>query len=299
MDKNSESRIAVIGGDGMLGSALFKFLKKEGKEVFATTRRSKIKRNKFFLDFSVKDSWSNVLDATDACIVGGIVDYMECKTNPEASYVNEECIPELILFLTKNDIRVTYISSNTVFGGEQPWPDENAPHFPGLDYGLQKSNAESNILSLVDSSRKKSLIKIVRLTKILTKNTSPIPLWIKSWEKQKTISAFKDLIFAPITIEFAVNCLANILNSKEPGSYHISGTEDVDYVHFAKKLLESLGYPSSLVKQTTSKEVGIEIPFLPTYSGLGMTNTEKVFGIKSQDLDDVIKYLSSEISRSK
>jgi dTDP-4-dehydrorhamnose reductase len=125
------------------------------------------------------------------------------------------------------------------------------------------------------------LIKIVRFSKILDVDTSPIPSWIQSWSRAEQTKAFKDLIFAPITLDYSVSYLSLILESKEPGYYHVSGSEDVDYVTFAKFLAKSLDYPSNLVSETTSLEAGIEIPFLPKFSGL----------------DNVVKSLSFKLTK--
>ena len=295
--KSSESFFTVVGGDAMLGRALFNFLNRNKKNVVKTSRRKDLEKERVYLDFSEESSWKNLLGCTDACIVGGVTDYWECKNNPEAKFINENCIPKLALFLCRNEIRVTFVSSNTVFGGEKPWPNEYDDHNPGLDYGKQKSNAEKKLLSMAEEDGVTDLIKIVRFSKILDVDTSPIPSWIQSWSRAEQTKAFKDLIFAPITLDYAVSYLSLILESKEPGYYHVSGSEDVDYVTFAKFLAKSLDYPSNLVSETTSLEAGIEIPFLPKFSGLGMTDTIKTFGIKGQNLDNVVKSLSFKLTK--
>ena len=284
-------RYAVIGGDGMLGHKLVEFFHKNKKEVIGTTRRRDINQGAVFLDFLQENSWGNILNCTDVVIVGGITNYWECKNNPDAVYVNEECIPHLVLFLSKHDIRVTFISSNTVFNGKKPWPKENDDHCPVLDYGQQKSNAEKNILKMISEAGTRDFIKIVRLTKILTMQTSPIPDWIDSWSKAQRTYVFKDLIFAPVTLDYAVRNLIHILESTEPGCFHISGSENIDYVTFARILAKALGYPASLVGETTSIEAGVEILFLPKYSGLNMNKTTKLFGIESQNIQDLVEEL--------
>ena len=291
MIDHSQKRYAVIGGDGMLGHAMVRFFRKNKKEVIGTSRRSNNDERTVFLDFAEEDSWGNVLSCTDAIIVGGITDYWECKNNPDAVFINEQCIPKLALFLSKHNIRVSFISSNTVFSGSKPWPKENAPHSPVLDYGQQKSNAEQNILQMTYEAGTKDLIKIIRPTKILTMDTSPLPDWIKAWSKAHKVDTFKDLIVAPITLGYVVKCLSTIVESKESGCYHLSGSENIDYFNLGKLLAKALGYSSSLVNKTTSIEAGVAIPFLPKYSGLGMIGTTKMFGIESQKIQEVVKEL--------
>jgi dTDP-4-dehydrorhamnose reductase len=287
----SKKRYAVIGGDGMLGHGLVRFFRNKKKEVIGTSRRRNRDQGVVFLDFVKEDSWGNILNCTDAIIVGGVTDYGECKNNPEAMHINEECIPQLALFLSKNNIRVSFVSSNTVFSGKKPWPEENAPHCPVLDYGQQKSNAERHILQMTHEAGTRDLIKVIRITKILTMDTRPIPDWINAWSRAQQVDTFEDLVIAPVTLGYIVNYLSTIVESQEPGCYHISGSENINYFAFGKLLAKALGHPLSLVNKTTSIEVGVEIPYLPTYAGLGMNQTTKMFGIESQTIKDVVKEL--------
>lgn len=287
----SKKRYAVIGGDGTVGHGLVRFFRKNKKEVIGTSRRRNRDQGTVFLDFAKEDSWGNILNCTDAIIVGGVTDYWECNNNPEAVHVNEECIPKLALFLSKNNIRVSFVSSIAVFSGKKPWPEENATHCPVLDYGQQKSNAERNILQMTHEAGTSDFIKVVRITKVMTKETRPIPNWIDAWSKAQQVDTFEDLVIAPITLGYVVNYLSTIAESKEPGCYHVSGSENIDYFTFGKLLAKALGHSSSLVNKTTSIEAGVEIPFLPKYAGLGMNETTKMFGIESQTIQDVIKEL--------
>ena len=296
MIKNSNTRYAVIGGDGMLGSELVKFLRKNNKEVLGTSRRDDRNQESVFLDFTKEDSWENILHCTDACIVGGITDYGECKNNPDAKYVNENCISKLALFLSKNSIRVTFISSGTIFGGKKEFPDESATHCPTMDYAKHKSNAEKKILKMTDEAGTSDLIKIIRITKILTADTNPISGWITNWSKGQQVKAFKDFVFAPITLNYTTKYISNILESKEPGCYHISGSQDIDYVRFGKILAQALGYPSSFVAETTSVEAGVKVLFLPKYGGIGMKQTIKTFGTEGQNIHNLVEELLYELS---
>ena len=99
------------------------------------------------------------------------------------------------------------------------------------------------------------------------------------------------MIVAPVTLGYVVSYLNDIVESPEPGCYHISGSENIDYFTLGKLLAKALGHPRSLVNETTSIEAGVEIPFLPTYSGLGMNQTTKIFGTQSQNKHDVVKEL--------
>ena len=106
----------------------------------------------------------------------------------------------LAKILLEQDIFVTFVSSNTVFGGERPWCNEDDFHDPLFAYAQHKAAAEAAISELAVNLNKTNCFNIVRLTKILGIQTSPIPNWIGSLERGELINPFKDLIFAPISV---------------------------------------------------------------------------------------------------
>jgi dTDP-4-dehydrorhamnose reductase len=133
---------------------------------------------------------------------------------------------------------------------------------------------------------------VVRLTKIMDENTSPLPNWFAAWERGEVVQPFADLIFAPMSVQFVGEALAAVGEKRQPGNLHLSGAENVSYVDLAFSLAAETAVDSSLIVPTTAEEKGVIIPFKPRFSGLGMQRTTQLTGIKPQDIRDVARDLA-------
>jgi dTDP-4-dehydrorhamnose reductase len=205
-----------------------------------------------------------------------------------------ELIPRLVASLLEQGVFVTFISTNSVFGGERPWPGEEDPHAPGIAYAKQKSAGENVILASARRLDALNRLNIVRLTKILNRDTSPLPAWFAAWQRGEPVQPFSDLIFAPMSVRFVGEALATIGEKRIPGHLHLSGAENVTYVDLANTLAERLRIDPALIAPTTAVEKGVNIPFKPRYSGLGMRRTTALSGIEPQTLADVADDLLAE-----
>jgi dTDP-4-dehydrorhamnose reductase len=180
-----------------------------------------------------------------------------------------------------------------VFGGEAPWPGEEHPHAPGIAYARQKSEAERRIRAAALNLGAEDRLSVVRLTKILARDTSPLPAWLAAWARQEAVQPFADLVFAPMSAGFVGEALATLGERRIPGPLHLSGARNVTYVDLADALARALGVPATLIAPTTAEAKGVHIPFKPRYSGLGMERTTALAGIHPQPLDEVARELAA------
>lgn len=291
------SNVLIVGGDSFLAKELAPELSRIGFEVTCTTRKFNDKRENFiYLDLLKPNSFPK-LKFDIAILLAGIWDYQECAQNPLARQVNIDNMSVLAKQLSEQGTFVTFISSNTVFGGQRPWCNEDSPQSPLFPYAEHKSLSEQSISEKLNDIDRFEQFNIIRLTKILGPQTSPLPNWFSSIKKEEVFTPFEDLVFAPISVQYASKYVSKIAVSKISGSFHLSGRENLNYYQFAKLLCEATNSKSSLIAPTKSLDCGVNIPFLPTYSGLGMKHTSKAFGIEPQPINDVIiDVLSKEIS---
>ncbi|MFM9970247.1 MAG: sugar nucleotide-binding protein [Burkholderiales bacterium] len=292
----SGNRYLVVGGDSLVGGGLYRALENRGHAPLISTRRpDTVGERRVFLDFENEASFRVPAEVGYAFIVAAATNYDRCEKDPLAYRINVELIPNLVRSLLEQGVFVTFISTNSVFGGDQEWPDEDAQHAPGIAYAKQKAEAEKRILALVERLQAHDKLNIVRLTKILNKDTSPIPGWLSSWRRNESVQPFSDLIFAPMSVGFVGESLAVIGERRISGNLHLSGERNVSYVDFAKSLSAQLGFASSLIEATTSVEKGVHIPFKPRFSGLGMRKTSRLTGLQPQSLESVTGDLAREI----
>jgi len=283
----------VVGGDSLVGGSTVAALKRRGTRVWASTRReTAVSADRVFLDFESADSFRIPPGAGYAFVIAAATNYERCEKDPMARVINVELIPRAVMLLLNAGLFVTFVSTNSVFGGERAWPDEDDPHDPGIAYAYQKSEGEARVREAAAAAGCSNRLNIVRLTKILDAGVSPLPSWIAAWAKREPIQPFADLTFAPISVRFVGEALATIGELRIPGNLHLSGAENVDYVTFAKALAIQRGVDLRLIQPTTSVEKGISIPFKPTYSGLGMTRTTPLTGLRPQPLSAVLDDLN-------
>ena len=285
----------VVGGDSLVGGGLFRALERRGDSALATTRRrNSLDARRVYLDFESGTEFRVPAGIDYAFVVAAATNYERCETDPLAYQINVELIPRFVISLLEQGVFVTFISTNSVFGGERPWPREDDPHAPGIAYARQKHSAEEVIRAACRGTKHEEHFNIVRLTKIMGRDTSPLPNWFSAWEKGEPVQPFSDLIFAPMSVRFVGEALATIGPKRIAGNLHLSGAENVSYVDFAACLARKLGVDSSLIVPTTAEEKGVVIPFKPRYSGLGMQRTTELTGVAPQTLDQVVSDLTTQ-----
>lgn len=282
----------VIGADSLVGGSLVQALKSKGHRVYASTRRSgTVNQERVLLDFTSSTPFVAPADTGCAYVVAAATNYQRCASDPMAHFINTELTPRLIGSLLEQGIFVVFVSTNAVFGGQFPWPDEEAEHHAQFPYAAQKHEAELKAQALANEQKREEQLNIVRLTKILSRDTPPLPTWFEAWKLGEAVRPFADLIFAPMSRQFVGQALATIGEKRVPGAMHLSGAENVSYVDLAKALAQALGLPAGKIDGTTATAMGVDIPFKPLYSGLGMRRTTALTGLRPQPLDDVVRDL--------
>jgi dTDP-4-dehydrorhamnose reductase len=286
----------VVGGDSLVGGGVVRALNRRGHAAFASTRRkATVGGQRVFLDFESETPPQLPSEIGYAFVIAAATNYDRCEKDPLAYRINVEFIPRTIASLLERGIFVTFISTNSVFGGERPWPNEDDPHAPGIAYARQKDEAEKAIQAAARRLEAEGRLNVVRLTKILDKDTSPLPSWLGAWKRGEVVQPFADLIFAPMSVRFVGEALATIGEKRIPGNLHLSGADNVTYVDLANAFAQRFKVPPGQIVPTTSVEKGVNIPFKPRYSGLGMRRTGELSGLAPQPLADVLNDIAAEL----
>lgn len=282
------SKVLIVGGDSFLSKELAPELSRRGFVVTCSTKNSVDKKKGFiYLDLLKPESFpKKKFDVV--ILLAGIWGYQECAKNPVAKKVNIDNMAILAKQLCQQGAFVSFISSNTVFGGEAPWCNEYAQHTPKFPYAEHKSLSEKKIKESICDIKKENNFNIIRLTKILGPETSPLPEWLDALENKRPLTPFADLIFAPISVQYAAKHVADISTSRLPGAFHLSGKDNLNYHQLSTLLCETLNKDQNFITPTTSVKCGVSIPFLPKYSGLGMKHTTNSLGIIPQSIHSVI-----------
>lgn len=285
----------VVGGDSLVGGGAVAALARRGQRVLASTRRrDRLGDGRVLIDFEDESTFRAPAGVGTALLIAAATNYDRCERDPQARVINVEMIPRLAAALLEQGLHVAFVSTNSVFGGERPWPHEDDQHAPGIAYARQKSEGEVAIRAAASRLGAEDRLAIVRLTKILDATVSPLPAWRAAWARGEAVEPFEDLIFAPISVRFVGEALATIGERRASGNLHVSGAENVSYVTFAEALARRLGVDAGLIRPTTAVARGVHIAFKPRYSGLGMTRTGALTGLAPQRLEDLVDDLAVE-----
>jgi len=284
----------VVGADSMVGGGVVRALEARGRTVFASTRRrATVNDRRIHLDYDDPDVPALPTGIDYAFLIAAATNYERCESDPAAWRTNVDSIPRLAGVLLERGLFVTFISTNSVFGGERPWPNEDDPQAPGIAYARHKAEGEKAIRAVAKRLGAEDRLNVVRLTKILGRETPPLPNWGSAWKRRQPVQPFGDLIFAPMSVQFVGDALASIGEKRIPGNLHLSGRDNVNYIDFANELAAATGVDRALIAPTTATEKGVQILFKPRYSGIGMRRTTELTGIQPQHLADVVRDLIS------
>ncbi|WP_439580176.1 sugar nucleotide-binding protein [Elioraea sp.] len=286
----------VVGGDSLVGGGTAAALARRGERVLTTTRRrDTIGDGRIHLDFEDRATFRAPPGIGYAFLIAAATNYDRCERDPQARVINVELIPELAAALLAQGLFVAFVSTNSVFGGDRPWPHEDDAHAPGIAYARQKSEGEAAIRAAAARLGASGRLAIVRLTKILDAGVSPLPAWRAAWDRGEAVEPFEDLIFAPISRRFVGEALATVGATRASGHLHISGRENVSYVAFAHALARRLRVDERLIQPTTAVAKGVQIAFKPRFSGLGMVRTSALTGLAPQPLDHLVDDLAAAL----
>jgi dTDP-4-dehydrorhamnose reductase len=280
MNDISPLEILIVGGDGFMGGHLRGILSGTRTRFGHTTRRkdSQLPSTHLF-DFSQPPcSWNPLPNTGTAIICAGITSIAECRDHPDESHVvNVTHTIELARQFAAQGVFIVFLSTNLVFDGQSPFPNETTGTRPTTVYGMQKATVEKAILEMEPRPA------IVRLTKVLSRNHPLLANWRKELDTHQPIHPFDNLVFSPVTANYAVNALLEITRRKMGGIWHLSGSKDLTYAKAALNLASSLGAPSELVQPVTAELNSMPYPKLPMHAALGTSSTRAKLNIHPQD----------------
>jgi dTDP-4-dehydrorhamnose reductase len=287
---SARDAVLVVGVDSLIGGAVALCYRAAGARVFGTTRRlDSVGEERLYLDLVDAQRFICPPEVGTALIAGALMPYSRCDTDPSAAQINVIGPAQLAAKLCAQGVFCVFISSNTVFGGERPFCNEDDPVSPQFPYARQKADAER---ALSEASHEHPLhYCVARLTKVLAPSVPPLPDWHHGLSAGETIHPFGDLTFAPMSRQFVAASLRRIADARMPGRFHLSGQDDVSYSDFAGRLVAAMGLPGERVQPTTAAAAGIKPAFQPRFSALGMARTQGQLGIGPQSLAAVISDL--------
>jgi dTDP-4-dehydrorhamnose reductase len=279
-NQNGGPQALVVGSEGKIGAALIRRLESRGKKVMATTRRQdQVGADRLFLDIRSAEAIAGLdLRVAQAYLCAAVTSIAACAQDPAATWsINVAGIVSLACQLLKREAAIVFPSTSLVFDGFVAGNAHDDEICPTTEYGRQKAQAEVELLRLAGS------VGIVRLTKVLP---ACFPLF-QSWKRDllagRACHPYRDVAFAPIPLDFAVEALCRCAELQYRGIVQVSSETQVSYAEAAHRLALRLGVDPALVQPVQKNEGSPNAPSR-TYETLDVSRLKSEFGLAPPDV---------------
>lgn len=280
------TRVLIVGGDSLIGSALGERLRSDGIHVTLTSRRKEENPNVMFMDLSQPRSFGTLESFDVAVLCAGVTSNLECSLDVELSRrVNLDGVTELAKLLSRNGAHVVFISSSLVFDGSVQFVSFDTAVNPQCEYGRQKADAEKAIRESCND------VAIVRLSKVVSSKSSLFKGWLESLGASRSIEAFSDVKFSPISLPFAIEVLFEILKTRAPGFFQASARDEISYADAGRILASKLGASEDLIHPILGRKLNIS--FFPRHTTLAPFGLDRL-NMSPKDSAAALEYVLAE-----
>ena len=259
-------KLLIIGGNSSIGSYLFNNLDRNYFQISKTTRnKSNINQENIFLDLQhvqdLKIDYSNY-DIVIFC--AALTSVAECEKNPKDAFlINHLNTIYLIKEFVKNNVFVILFSTSQVFSGNNKIEYVSNQPNPISIYGKTKEILEIDLIPYLEN------ICVLRCTKIIFETNDLFRKWVSELNIQKPIYPYSDIHFSPISIEFLMFSILEIINKKIVGLNQISSQSEIKFSEAAFYISKKLHLNSNLINPKCFNKNNDS--YIPKYSFLKPT----------------------------
>ena len=227
---SKQKKVLIFGVDSQIGRNLKIFLIKNNFQVFGTTRRKEnIDKNTYYVD--LKQPNFDVFDMEfDYVVFCAAVTGIACEEDAQKSrLINVTGTLNAIDRLIGAKSFLIYLSSSDVFNGAKPFYKHTDKTSPLTLYGKFKNEVEEYITNKFEDKS-----AILRLTKVISKETPFLARWRMEAEGKNVIKTFKNKFLSPIQISDVIESINLLILQKENGIFQLGGHEEISYTNYAK-----------------------------------------------------------------
>ncbi len=270
---SSANGALIVGGDSMIGAAMFEYFSAQGWRVQATTRRrDHVDAVHPYLDLSAP---SQDLPAADFVILAAAIARIgDCESQPESTRrINVDGTLSVARDLAGQGSHVLLLSSDKVFDGTIPMRRRHDEPCPACAYGEQKAVAEAGVLALGDQGA------VLRLSKVLEPGLDLLTGWARDLDAGQPITPFHDLYLAPVRVAMVARIAAHIADERAAGIYHCTGAADHSYVDLARILVAGMDRDPELIQPISCEAANLPAAARPRHTTLEMTVEQARWGL--------------------
>jgi dTDP-4-dehydrorhamnose reductase len=300
MQEENKQRMLITGVSGLLGNSLAYYFKNEfeilGLYNVHPVYIAGIKMEKCDLSLSDSRLFKDIIkNFTPSTIIhcASLTNIEQCESEPDIAYkTNVISTKNIVEEVQDKNVRLVYISSDSVYDGMKGNFVEDDNINPQNYYGLTKYEGELEALKLSNP-----LILRTNIFGWNIQKKESIGEWVlNKLQKKQTIDGFKDVYFSTIYTMKLAQVIDISIEKKITGIFNCGSSDSCSKYEFALKLAECFGLDKSLVNA-----ISIDNGSLRAKRGKNMTlNVKKIqraLNYKLPKIDNSIEGFYRDIVR--
>lgn len=236
--KSQKLKILIIGGSGMVGYSLVKFLLKNNHDVHFTYNKKIIENpNSIFLDITDKNLTDKIISKLQPDIVincAALTSVDLCETDHNlAEKLNIEGTENIVSACTKNSCKIIQISTSYVFDGKKSLYSETDEALGATYYGITKMRGEE----IIKNSKLKYLILRIDQPYGFTEKwqkTNSVLRVIDNLKTHDRLNEIEDWYNTPTYLEDFVKATNALILKDSVGIFHVVGPDFINRLEWAK-----------------------------------------------------------------
>lgn len=254
-------KILIIGGSGVLGYNLIKFLKKDYNISYTYLKNKIDEPNEYKLDFTDKTKTVETISKINPNIIihcAALTNVDECEENKLKAYsVNVEGTKNIIEAAKKNNTKFVYVSTSAVFSGKKSEYFEGDEVDPISIYGETKAEAEK----IVEKSG---------LEYIILRTDQPY-FWFEKWQHTNSVMRVIDTLKlgktmyevtnwenTPTYVPDFVKATKKLLDLNKNGIYHLVGSDFINRYDWALLTAKIFDLDQSKIQRINSNQINVK-----------------------------------------
>lgn len=292
-------KVLITGGMGLLGSALLE------TSVHARTIGTYFSsvptfpspyswvhldlRDLYHIQYAIQSTYPDLVIHTAAV---GDVNFYGKNIQKGAEQVNVYGSMELFRACSERDIPFVYISSNAVYGGEDPPYSETSQHNPKHAYGISKNRVEK--IFSIEENPKWMIIRPMLLygwNRVTTRKNWVIKI-LEKLKENKEVPLVTDVYYQPTYVSNLAEIIWQLIEGGDWGSsYNISSKTPMSLYEFGLEIALIFGLDYRKIKQAKASDFGgPERPLNTTYDTTKIRN----LGIEVLDVVEGLTLMEEE-----
>jgi dTDP-4-dehydrorhamnose reductase len=293
-------KIGITGASGMLGTALVSHLSKIHK-IFATSRSKglegkNIKWSFFDLtDTMLLNEWLKAVKLDLIIHCAAIINVDDCEDDIElAKKLHIETTKVIVNYLNINNGRLIYISTDSVFDGEnQSAYSETDTVNPLNIYAMTKFLGEKSAQQMCNS-----LILRVNIVGWTQGESASFFEWILRGLIDKVpLNLFHDVYFSPLHVDDLSLIIEKIIDKPIFGLYHCASNDSISKYGFGKKVAEIFCLPDSNINKISVEGVKFKAN-RPKNMALNIEKISFALGCDFPSIIDAIKLMKDQHNKN-